>query len=369
MLPAPTETEPAGPPHLTVVPALDGLRALAVSLVLLFHAGHLDGGFLGVDIFFALSGYLITALLLATPATPAGASLRDFWIRRARRLIPGLVVMITGTLVLVALLYGADDVRANAEEAISSLLYVSNWWTLMTPAPYLTVFQHTWSLSIEAQFYVIWPLVVVATRTAGRPAPAAAARRVLLVALGGGAVSATLMVRWHDGPDSIARVYFGTDTRATPILLGAAMAAAARLGVLTRLGPARWHALGWIAFTGVTAFVLLGRRPEDALYEGGYLVFSGLAALLVASLTMTTGALPRALSVPPLRWLGLISYGVYLWHWPVFYLLDPERAHVSGWPLFGLQCSIVLVIATASYLMVEQPVRRGRRSRAHAGIG
>ena len=353
--------------------------------VVLFHAApiggwHLDGGFIGVDIFFALSGYLITTLLLREWGATGHIRLRAFWARRVRRLVPALAVVLLVALGAVALLFQWDDVLANRNEALASLFYVSNWYTLATDPPYLTLFQHTWSLAIEVQFYAVWPVIAIAVLGRHDPAPTDAAqrdsgRRLLFVSVVGAALSTALMVLVHTGPESIGRVYFGTDTRATPILLGCALAAAVAVTGEIPVGPRRrlLDAAGWLALGGLLAACVAVRRPSDALYEGGYLGISLLGVVFVASAANPTAAtLSRALTVAPLRLLGLISYGVYLWHWPVFYLASANRLHLSGLALLAVQLTITLVLATTSYLVVEAPIRQRRwpftRRRATAGV-
>jgi len=355
---------------LATIPALDGLRALAVVLVVLFHSGHLSGGFLGVDLFFVLSGYLITTLLLEEHARTGSLHLAAFWARRARRLMPALALMIGATLVAVAVLFDVESVGANRNEAIASLLYVSNWWTLHEPAPFLTVFQHTWSLSIEAQFYLVWPVVLTGALRRGSDGRRAAA--TVLALAGAGVIAASvLMVLLHSGPDSIARVYFGTDTRAVPILFGAALASLPALGWLRAplAGVFRRARLGHVVDVGAVALVLLflgvasvTDRAGGGLWEGFYAIaICPVLTIVVAAAARTRGAFAAALSLRPVRALGLISYGVYLWHWPVLHLLNSQRLQLSEWPLLGAQATITVAIASASYVFVEQPIRQGRR--------
>jgi peptidoglycan/LPS O-acetylase OafA/YrhL len=357
---AATTADDSRPP--APIPALDGLRAFAVVLVVLFHSGHLDGGFLGVDLFFVLSGYLITTLLLAEHDQTGSIRFTAFWARRARRLVPALALLLIATLVAVALLFDLESVGANRDEALASALYVSNWWTIHTPAPYLTIFQHTWSLSIEAQFYLVWP-VVLAVVLRGRPGRRRATTRVLAVSAVGAVAAALLMALLYDGDASLARVYFGTDTRSIPILFGAALAA---LVFGARGRPSRWSrgvldvgaSITAVAFVGIT---MVTTRTEPSLYEGAYaVVICPALTLLVATAALTDGLFARALALPPVRALGLISYGVYLWHWPVMYLLNANRLHLEGWPLLAAQALITVAIATASYVFVEQPIRQRR---------
>jgi peptidoglycan/LPS O-acetylase OafA/YrhL len=345
---------------LATVPALDGLRGVAVLLVVLFHSGHLVGGFLGVDLFFVLSGFLITTLLLDEHVRTGSIRLGAFWSRRVRRLVPALVLVVVLTLLAVAVLFDLDSVGANLGEAVASLLYVSNWWSIANPSPYLTVLQHTWSLSIEAQFYVVWPVVLlVALRGRSRQAAVAMAVRLTVI---GALVASIGMTRFH-GAESLTRVYFGTDTRSVPLLFGAALAA---LLFDSRSKPSgsSTRALDVGACVTLVVFVAITtvvERTEPRLYGGLYAaVICPLLTVLVAAAARTPGVFSRAMSLPPIRALGLISYGVYLWHWPVMFLLNAERLRLHDWPLLGAQSVITVAIATASYLLVEQPVRQRR---------
>jgi peptidoglycan/LPS O-acetylase OafA/YrhL len=347
----------------TTSPALDGLRALAVVLVVLFHGGHLSGGFLGVDLFFVLSGYLITTLLLDEHDHTGAISLAAFWARRGRRLLPALVVMVVVTLVTILVLHDVESVTANRGEALASLLYVSNWWSLHEPAPYLTVFQHTWSLSIEAQYYLVWPVLLSVALRGARTRRRAAS--VVLAISGLGAVAAAvLMAVLHDGPATIARVYFGTDTRAVPILFGCSLAAGV---AFTRASPLSFSRrvldVGGVVLAAAlvaTTFVL--ERADDSLWEGAYaVVICPMLTIVVAAAALADGVFAKVLSFTPVRALGLISYGVYLWHWPVMYLGSANRLHLDGWSLLGAQFAVTVGIATASYVFVELPIRQRRR--------
>ena len=336
--------------RLQHVPALDGLRGVAVIGVLAFHLGHLRGGYLGVDLFFVLSGFLITSLLLVERDATGGIDLVRFWARRARRLLPALF------LVLLAIgAYAATDppsvaMGALRGDALATLGYVANWHSIVADYGYWELFSapsllaHTWSLAIEEQLYVVWPLVVFVALRFGR-------RTLLATTLVLGAASALAMIVLHGAGDDTARVYFGTDTRAAAVLVGAALATWG--GTRLRHAPV----LGTVAAVGLGVAWATVEGTTGSLYEGGFLLCSIAGALVIAG-SLQRGPLARALSVAPLRHLGVISYGVYLWHWPVFVVLDARLA-VHGWPLLALKLAVTLAISEVSYRLLELPIRRG----------
>ena len=336
--------------RLQHVPALDGLRGVAVVGVLAFHLGHLRGGYLGVDLFFVLSGFLITSLLLVERDATGGIDLARFWARRARRLLPALFLVL-----LAIAAYAATDPPAVAMgalrgDALATLGYVANWHSIVADHGYWELFAapsllaHTWSLAIEEQLYVVWPLVVFVALRFGR-------RALLVTTLVLGAASAAAMIVLHGAGDDTARVYFGTDTRAAAVLAGAALATwgAARMRHAPVIGVVCAIGLGiaWATVEGTTG----------ALYEGGFLLCSIAGALVLAG-ALQPGPLARALSLAPLRHLGVISYGVYLWHWPGVVVLD-ARVGVHGWPLLVLKLAVTLAVSEASYRVLELPIRRG----------
>jgi len=350
--------------RLRHMPALDGMRGAAVAGVLLFHGGHLEGGYLGVDLFFVLSGFLITSLLLVEPERTGGLRLSHFWARRARRLLPALGGMLLAVAAYAWLLASPEELTRIRGDALATLAYVANWRYVLEDQSYWDLFvapsplQHTWSVAIEEQFYVLWPLVVVGLlRWRGRQRLAAS---VLAVAAGLAVVSAALLTVLGAGDHD--RAYFGTDTRAASILLGAGLAA-----VLSLRGPARSRRgrqvleLAAVAGTGVLALAWLQLNGQsDLLYQGGLLVCAVAGVAVIASAAHPdAGPVARALSFPPLRALGLISYGVYLWHWPVYVVLTEDRVGFGGWPLLALAIAVTLVISVASYRWLEQPIRHG----------
>jgi peptidoglycan/LPS O-acetylase OafA/YrhL len=338
-------------PRLPHVPALDGLRGVAVVGVLAFHLGHLRGGFLGVDLFFVLSGFLITSLLLVEREGSGRIDLRAFWARRARRLLPALFVLLAAVALYAATRPAGLAMAGLRGDALATLGYVANWHSIVADHGYWDLFAapsllaHTWSLAIEEQLYIVWPLVVAVALRFGR-------RALLVTSLALGSASALAMIVLHGAGDDTSRVYFGTDTRAAAVLAGAALAAwgGTRLRAARLVGPlaAVALALAWFRVPGTS----------NGLYEGGFLLCSVAGALVVAG-ALQPGPLSRALSLAPLRHLGAISYGVYLWHWPVFVVLTPDRAGVHGWPLLVVKLAVTLAISEASYRLLELPIRRG----------
>ena len=370
-------------------PALDGLRGLAVGIVVLFHLDRLDGGFLGVDLFFVLSGYLITSLLLAEHRRTGAIGLGGFWARRVRRLLPALLVLLVGVAALLLALTPEVQRAGFRDDALATLGYVANWQRMVAEVGYWDMFSqpspldHMWSLAVEEQFYLFWPLVAVAV-LGRRGAPGVRALALGVVALAGATASFVLLATTYDRLDT-NRAYFGTDTRIGPTLLGAALAAftVARPGGNVGGGrpAARGRgrgrggevvallALGWLAWSVV---YVDGMAPW--YYRGGLLAFAVAAVVLVRQVTGADAGGPGpgragragrprgvagALSWAPLRALGAISYGVYLWHWPVIVYLTPERMPVDGVALDVVRVAVTLAAALASFVLVEQPIRRG----------
>jgi peptidoglycan/LPS O-acetylase OafA/YrhL len=348
--------------RLTHIPALDGLRGVAVLVVVLFHAGHLDGGYLGVDLFFTLSGFLITTLLLEERRDTGTIRFKAFWLRRARRLLPALFAMLAFVLVYAAFFADPTELGRIRADALGTVFYVANWRTIIAGQGYWDLFgspsplQHTWSLAIEEQFYLVWPLLLGGLLWLTR----GSRRAVFLMSVGLAFAGAIWMAIVFDPLDT-NRAYLGTDTRIPALLLGAALAAwlqwhgpvrgrRARIGVeVAAVVGLEGLVLAWITLPGGSAL----------LYRGG-LFLCGLAAVAVlASITHPSpGPVARVLSVRPLRGLGIISYGLYLWHWPIIVLVDQDRTGLSGWSLTAVQLAISVSVAVASYFLLELPIRR-----------
>jgi peptidoglycan/LPS O-acetylase OafA/YrhL len=358
--PPPVAPRPRLPHH----PGLDGVRGAAVAAVLLFHGGFswAKGGYLGVSTFFTLSGFLITGLLLGEWQRNGNVVLGRFWERRFRRLLPALLVAVLGVALFAAAIADADQRTGIRDDALATLGYVANWRFVFSGQDYADLFDapspllHAWSLAIEEQFYVLFPLLVVVLLRLGR------GRRTLLTGVLGTACVASVVaavVLYGDGNDS--RVYYGTDTRAAELLTGALLAIwvagrGADLHVRARTGVAVAGAVALAA--SIVAWVVVD-QSEPWLYRGGLGLYAlGTTALVAAA--VAPGPVRSILSARPLRFLGAISYGVYLYHWPVFLWLTPARTDLSVWPLFALRLVVTFAISLVSYRLVEMPIRAGR---------
>ncbi|MFF0587100.1 acyltransferase family protein [Streptomyces sp. NPDC003781] len=361
---------PAPPAPRRHVAPLDGLRGLAVLGVLFFHAGHFDGGFLGVDLFFVLSGFLITGLLLAEARARDGRiDLIAFWGRRARRLLPALAVVLAGTLLLVWALGPPNLLRYALDDGPWVTANLANWHFVADRVGYwdsagTRVFSHLWSIAVEEQFYVVWPLVLCAVAR-GR----GAGGRVAAAAAAGAAASLILMVVLTTPADT-TRVYEGTDTRAFSLLLGALAATEPATRLVARAGE---RAAGWWSLAlGVAIgayWVAADGQDSPSLFRGGLFLHALAAALLIAFLARAPRTpAGRFLAAAPLRRLGLVSYSLYLWHWPVYLLLDEERLGLSGADRTAVLIAVSVALGWLSKVLVEDPVRfRARWAKGRTG--
>jgi len=370
--------EPAGHHHF---PGLDGLRAIAIIGVLLFHADvpSAAGGFLGVDLFFVISGFLITSILLSEARREGRITLGRFYLRRARRLLPALIAMLAAAVGFMAVLFRGDLTQARGD-VVAALGYVSNWWFVLHHRSYLVAvgrpspFQHLWSLAVEEQFYLIWPIVLI-----GLLAMRARLRWIAAVAIAGALGSAfwmrALAVKGNVPFDTdSSRLYFGTDTHASSLLLGAA-AAAIVAGLANRSRrpdksvPAAmrvgFDVIGLLGLAALCWAMHACGYYTPSLYRGGFLAFGAVAVVVVTTASAQGSRLGQLLDVAPMRWIGTRSYGLYLWHWPVFVYTRPGL----DWPLTGtaalvVRLAITVVLAELSYRLVEVPMRRGRAQTA-----
>ncbi len=351
------------------LPGLDGLRALAVALVILYHsdlAHRPQAGFLGVDVFFVLSGFLITTLLLRERASSGTVDLRSFYVRRTRRLLPALIAVL-GATALAGLTIAPDALDQLRRNIPATLAYVSNWSQIYFGQTYFEsvgrppLLQHLWSLAIEEQFYVLWPAVLlVALRIGGR--------RLALRLAGTIGVVTTAWMAWlairHDFPvgNDPTRVYFGTDTHSMGLFVGAALAAAlAHRAPEVHPSAGRKFlvaTLGGGATVAIVAAAILVPENSEPLYRGGFLVFSAVSALLVWAV-IQPGTLPaRIAEMPLLAAIGKRSYGLYLWHWPVFQVLRPRLdISLEGLAAFAVQMLVTALLAEISYRWIEMPLR------------
>ena len=414
---------------LGFVPALDGLRAVAVLGVMLYHGGApvVSGGFLTIDVFFVLSGFLITSLLLGEWTKRLTIQLGQFWARRARRLLPAALVMLVGVAIYAKFFAYSGEFANLRLDSLSTLFYVANWHFIFGASNYFSLsaqpspLQHMWTLSIEEQFYIVWPPVALGLLSLGRKLrPSRRLWPIFAISVAGALASAIDMRLSYQGGASVMRLYEGTDTRSQDLLIGAALAvgmaiwaqhraalpaaastesgswrrershpAAGTTGKFPppphrrdqrrRRGPgfgpiSAWEItarpaqvvlqiLGWSVVAGV-AYLWShpsGTAPSGFLFEGGYLLFAlGVALVIFCAITAQRGSLSRALGNPVFRYIGKISYGAYLWHFPLFELLSSGRLHLYGYPLLALRIVATLVVATGSFYLVEDPIRRRR---------
>jgi peptidoglycan/LPS O-acetylase OafA/YrhL len=366
------------------LPGLDGLRALAVAVVVAYHLGlgWAGGGLLGVGVFFTLSGYLITDILVGQWRSTGAINLKRFWIRRARRLLPALFTVLAVVAVWVTIGYPGELSMVRGD-TVAAVLYISNWWYIAQNASYFSRFgppspiTHLWSLAVEEQFYLVWPWLVLAACIVGRRVvtKAAAGREVTWVRNVG--IAATLLLAvasfvaleaaFHPGVDP-TRAYEGTDTRAGGLLVGAALAIAWPTRRIVRRAncPLLLDAAG---FTGLGLIgVLIWRTTEYSafMFRGGMVVLSVATAVVIAAVVHPHSRVGRVLGIGPLRWLGVWSYGIYLWHYPLIVLTapggNPDSQPISGGKQLMLAAGAVLASAL-SWTLIEEPIRSGRRPR------
>jgi len=353
------------------MPGLDGLRALAVLAVIAYHEqfGWAPGGLLGVGVFFTLSGFLITSLLVGEWSAHGRIRLGDFWLHRARRLLPALFVMLAVVTAWVTL---ADRARlASLRGAVGAAAgYFSNWYLIAQNQSYFArfappaPFDHLWSLAVEEQFYLLWPVLLIASLILLRRRSAAAAWLVLPTTLLA-ALSALAMVSFYQPGLDPTRVYEGTDTRAFGLLIGAILALAwpSRSTRGAHSAPGRW-ARGLLDLAGAAGLagigVMIWRVGEYSpfAYRGGLVLLSVAAAAVVAATAHPASLVGAALGWRPLRWIGVRSYGIYLWHYPVIVMTSQANVKPSL-PLAGLQVAASILLAALSWELIEEPIRHG----------
>jgi peptidoglycan/LPS O-acetylase OafA/YrhL len=349
-------------------PALDGLRAVAVLAVIVYHGrpSWLPGGWLGVDLFFVISGFLITTLLVREHDQWGRINLLAFWGARARRLFPALALVIAAVLLAASrwTLPGRRD--AVSDDVLATMSYIANWRFLSGDEGYFSAIaapsplRHAWSLAVEEQFYIVFPLLLIALFAVLRGRRALVGSLVLLAA-----VSAWWMAHLYVPDVDPSRVYYGTDTRAHELLIGAALAAAMSVAASweTRIERSA-RLLAWPAAALVLWSMTWWDEGRSFVFRGGLVAFSLLAGLLVVAAWSTRATtLGRALAWEPLRRIGAMSYGLYLWHWPVMVFGTPDRVGFGGIPLFLGQVALTFALASLSLRYVERPVRqRGFRA-------
>jgi peptidoglycan/LPS O-acetylase OafA/YrhL len=363
--------------HLRYIRGIDGLRALSVLAVIVYHhydvgstsRGWLPGGFYGVEVFFVVSGYLITSLLLDERSRTGSIDLKAFWFRRARRLLPALFLLL-GVVVLFTLIFLRDNALAELKsDVVAAVTYTSNWWQIIANRSYFVqagrpeLLKHLWSLAIEEQFYLFWPLIMgVALRKLGR-------NRTPWVVLGVGLSSAAAMALLYGIGVKGTDLYYATPTRLSGLLLGATLAF---FWTPRRVrGTTGKHARVVLDLGGLLGLLLLywsfRYTHDDAgtMYKGGFLLVDIAAVLVIAAVVHPRSDMNRVLGVPLLVWVGLRSYGIYLWHFPIFAVTRPIDldntfgATPPGWLWFAIRLGLTLGVAELSYRYVEVPIRSG----------
>jgi len=352
------------------IPAIDGLRAIAVIAVMLYHLGvsWIPGGFLGVDLFFVISGYVITRLLLDSIQERGGLDLRDFYMARIRRLLPPLVFMIVVTSIVVGL-WAPDTTKKFLTDAPFSLFGGMNWWLVFNHQDYFEssgrppLLQHTWSLAVEAQFYLLWPLILLfVLRYFGKKVIPAAA--LTIAAISG--ITLMLVSFQLDAASSskVSHVYFGTDTHSIGLFLGAALAVSwipqnFNLQV-TRRAQDFIDGIGVIGFIGILATFLLIDETKPTLYKLAFPLAGIFGTAILISIVHPASRFAPLLRSKVLLWIGERSYAIYLWHWVIFQISRPQ-VDIAGenWALFILRILLVLAMADISLRLVELPIRSG----------
>jgi peptidoglycan/LPS O-acetylase OafA/YrhL len=352
------------------IPAIDGLRALAVIAVMLYHLGFtwIPGGFLGVDLFFVISGYVITRLLLDSIEQSGGLDLRGFYLARARRLLPALIFTVTTTTIAIGI-WAPDTIKRLLTDMPFSLTGTMNWWLVARHQDYFEsigrppLLQHTWSLAVEAQFYLLWPLILyfILKRLGKSRIPIAA----LVIAAASGVT--LLLVSFSldaSNASKVSHVYFGTDTHSIGLFLGAALAVSWIPQNFTinvsKKAQDFIDGIGVFGFIGIIATFLLIDETKPTLYKIAFPLAGIFGASIIMSVVHPASRFAPILQNPVFLWIGQRSYAMYLWHWIIFQVTRPS-VDLAGqmWALYALRILIVFALADISLRYVEQPIRRG----------
>jgi peptidoglycan/LPS O-acetylase OafA/YrhL len=352
------------------IPAIDGLRALAVIAVMFYHLGFtwIPGGFLGVDLFFVISGYVITRLLLDSIAQSGGLDLRGFYIARARRLLPALIFMVVSTIIAIGI-WAPDTIKRLLTDTPFSLTGTMNWWLVAHHQDYFEsvgrppLLQHTWSLAVEAQFYLVWPLILyfILKRFGKKIIPAAS----LVIAAASGI--ALLLVSFSldaSNASKVSHVYFGTDTHSIGLFLGAALAVSwipQNFKVtVTQQAQNFIDGVGVFGFIGILSCFLFIDETQPTLYKIAFPLAGLFGTAIIMSVVHPASRFAPVLQNPVFLWIGERSYSIYLWHWVIFQVTRPSM-DLAGqeWALYALRILIVFALSDISLRYIELPIRRG----------
>ena len=352
------------------IPAIDGLRALAVIAVMLYHLGFswIPGGFLGVDLFFVISGYVITRLLLDSIEQSGGLDLRGFYLARARRLLPALLFTVITTTIAIGI-WAPDTIKRFLTDIPFALTGTMNWWLVARQQDYFEsigrapLLQHTWSLAVEAQFYLLWPLILyfVLKRLGKSRIPIAA---LVIAAASGVALFLVSLSLDASNTSKVSHVYFGTDTHSIGLFLGAALAVSwIPQNFTTNVSKKAQDfidGIGVFGFIGIIATFLLIDETKPTLYKIAFPLAALFGASIIMSVVHPASRFAPILQSPVLVWIGQRSYAIYLWHWIIFQVTRPS-VDLAGqmWALYALRILIVFALADISLRYVEQPIRRG----------
>ena len=358
------------PRGIRYIPAIDGLRAVAVIAVMLYHLGFnwIPGGFLGVDLFFVISGYVITRLLLDSIQRSGGLDLRAFYVARIRRLLPPLLFMIIVTTVFVGA-WAPDTMRRFLADTPFALLGGMNWWLVFRHTDYFEaigrppLLQHTWSLGVEAQFYLVWPLILLLVlRYFGKNKIPGAA--LLIAAFSGIALLLVSLQVDAANASQVSHVYFGTDTHSIGLFLGAALAVRwipQNLNeTVSKKAQDFIDGIGVFGLLGIIAAFLFVDENDPTLYKIAFPLAGLFGCAIITSIVHPASRFAPILSSKPFVWIGERSYAIYLWHWVVFQVTRPDYdLEGSPWALYALRLLIVFALADISLRLVELPVRTG----------
>jgi peptidoglycan/LPS O-acetylase OafA/YrhL len=346
------------------IPGFDGLRALAVMAVIAYHLHipYTQGGFHGVTVFFVISGFLITSLLLHEWADNQTIQLRSFWIRRAKRLLPAMFLLLI-LLNIVTPLIRPEGISSLRQDTFAAFFYYSNWHYIFLDLSYFDTFEtpslltHFWSLAIEEQFYIVWAVLILLLLKYIRSHKAIFSF-IILASL----FSIVRMTTMHDPNLDPSRVYYGTDTRMFSLLIGASFALIQPTNSQAKIKSWIYEVLAIAGLLVIFIMVVFTHQYDSFIYNGGMAILSITTAMVVFILNQTpTVFISKLLELPLLKWIGLRSYGIYLWHYPVIVLMEPD-VNTEGLNVYKIMMKLILTIllAAISYTFVEQPIRQGK---------